>query len=60
MRDSDREALQWLTVEELASRRRQLVRDYDRATRQPNPDSAQIARISDEAAAIDDVQRGRR
>lgn len=60
MRDVDREALQWLTVEELAARRRQLVREYDRALRQSVHDRDRIAEIWAEAEAIAQVQRGRR
>jgi hypothetical protein len=41
--DADREALQWLTVDELAARRRALVRDYDRELRSEHPDSDRVA-----------------
>ncbi|MCA5923100.1 hypothetical protein [Curtobacterium oceanosedimentum] len=43
MNDADREALQWLTVDELAARRRALVRDYDRELRSEYPDSDRVA-----------------
>jgi hypothetical protein len=33
MNDADHEALQWLTVDELVARRRELVREYDRQLR---------------------------
>lgn len=58
--DADREALQWLTVDELAARRRALVRDYDRELRSEHPDSDRVAAIWAEADAIEQVQRGRR
>ena len=58
MCDVDREALQWLTVEELAARRRQLVREYDRQLRRPDP--GRVAAIRAEADAIAAVQRDRR
>ncbi len=58
--DADREALQWLTVDELAARRRALVRDYDRELRRPDPDREHVAALWAEADAIEQVQRGRR
>ncbi|WP_267238710.1 hypothetical protein [Curtobacterium flaccumfaciens] len=40
MKHADHEALQWLTLDELAARRRELVREYDtrrlRQLRAPN------------------------
>ncbi|UFU15899.1 hypothetical protein LQK89_17165 (plasmid) [Curtobacterium sp. C1] len=60
MNDADREALQWLTVDELAARRRALVRDYDRELRGERPDTDRVAAIWAEADAIEQVQRGRR
>lgn len=58
--DADREALQWLTVDELAARRRALVRDYDRELRGTRPDLDRVSAIQAEADAIEQVQRGRR
>lgn len=58
--DADREALQWLTVDELAARRRALVRDYDRELRGAHPDPGRVSAIWAEADAIEQVQRGRR
>ncbi len=58
--DDEREALQWLTVDELAARRRWLVRDYDRELRKAAPDPARAAAIRADAEAIDQVQRKRR
>jgi hypothetical protein len=58
--DADREALQWLTVDELAARRRALVRDYDRELRAERPDPDRVSAIWAEADAIDQVQRDRR
>lgn len=58
--DADREALQWLTVDELAARRRALVRDYDRELRGARPDLDRVFAIQAEADAIEQVQRGRR
>ena len=60
MNDADREALLWLTVDELAARRRTLVRDYDRELRSSHPDHEQVAALWAEADAIEQVQRGRR
>lgn len=60
MNDADREALQWLTVDELAVRRRALVRDYDRELRGEHPEADRVAAIWAEADAIEQVQRGRR
>lgn len=42
----------WLTDDELAARRRALVREYDRAFRQPKPDAGALGRIR---LAIKDV-----
>lgn len=58
--DTDREALQWLTVDELAARRRALVRDYDRELRGAHPNPDRVAAIWADADAIAQVQRGRR
>ncbi|PZE53716.1 hypothetical protein DEJ04_17375 [Curtobacterium sp. MCLR17_044] len=60
MNDGARDALQWLTVDELAALRRQLVRDYDRALRAPDSDLERVADIWAEADAIALVQRERR
>lgn len=60
MNDASREALLWLTPDELAARRRQLVREYDRELRSHEPDSERVAAIWAEADAIDTVQRERR
>lgn len=43
--DADREALQWLTVDELAARRRALVREYDRELRSAHPDPDRVSAI---------------
>ena len=56
--DADRDALQWLTVDEPAAHRGVLVRDYDRALRGSHPDPDRVAAISAEAGAIEQVQRG--
>lgn len=58
--DDEREALQWLTVEELAARRRRLVRDYDREIRGGHPEAQRIASIEADAEAIAAVQKQRR
>jgi hypothetical protein len=55
----DEAALQWLTVDELAARRRGLVRELDRLTRRGDVDGPEHARILRDAATIDVVQRGR-
>jgi hypothetical protein len=57
-----REALQWLTVDELVARRRALVRDYDydRELRGAHPNLDRVAAMWADADAIDQVQRGRR
>ncbi|PZE64034.1 hypothetical protein [Curtobacterium sp. MCBD17_021] len=60
MKADDRDALQWLTVEELAARRRQLVREYDCELRGSLPDADRVAEIWAEADAIAAVQRGQR
>lgn len=60
MNAADHEALQWLTVDELAARRRELVREYDRKLRRSEFDGARVAAIEEEAEAIASVQRGRR
>lgn len=60
VKNSEHDALQWLTVEELAARRRDLVREYDRALRQRDPDQIRVAEIWAEADAIAEVQRARR
>ncbi|MCS6577392.1 MULTISPECIES: hypothetical protein [Curtobacterium] len=60
MNDADRDALQWLTVEEPAARRRQLVRECDRELRRSQPDGDRVAGIWVEADAIAVVQRARR
>lgn len=52
MNDAGRDALQWLTVDELAARRRQLVRDYDRELRRAEPDHDRVAAIWADADAI--------
>jgi hypothetical protein len=57
---ADEAALQWLTVDELAARRRDLVRQFDRLVRDPHSDAAERLRILDDAATIDRVQRDRR
>lgn len=59
MNDVEREALQWLTIDELAARRRALVRDYDRELRSAHPDPDRTSAITAKADAIDQVQRGR-
>ncbi|RDH95046.1 hypothetical protein DEU32_11411 [Curtobacterium sp. AG1037] len=56
----DEAALQWLTVDELAARRRDLVRQFDRLIRHPDSDAADQLRVLEEAATIDRVQRDRR
>lgn len=60
MNDADRDALQWLTVDELAARRRELVREYDRELRGRTPDSERVAAIWAEADAVAEVQWDRR
>ncbi|PZF26894.1 hypothetical protein DEJ05_08290 [Curtobacterium sp. MCLR17_045] len=60
MNDADREGLHWLTVDELAARRRIPVRDYDRELRGSHPDANRVSAIWAEADAIEQVQRGRR
>ncbi|MBO9042527.1 hypothetical protein [Curtobacterium flaccumfaciens] len=60
MNDVEREALQWLTVDELAARRWALVRDHDRELRGAHPDPNRVTAIWAEADAIEQVQRGRR
>jgi hypothetical protein len=57
--DADRETLQWLTIDELAARRRVLVRNYDRE-RGAHPDLDRVSSIWAEADAIEQVKRGRR
>lgn len=58
--DVEREALQWLTIDELAARRWALVRDYDRELRDAHPDPNRVTAIWAEADAIEQVQRGLR
>ncbi|WIE63159.1 hypothetical protein DEI97_008465 [Curtobacterium sp. MCLR17_032] len=59
MHDADRDAQQWLTVDELAARRRELVRQYDRELRSAEPVPERVAALWAEADAIAAVQRGR-
>ncbi len=56
MNDVDREALQWLTVDEIVARLRALVRDYDRKLRSADPDPDRVSAIWAEADAIEQVQ----
>lgn len=60
MNDADHEALQRLTVDELAPARCELVREYDRELRGSRANADRAAEIWAEADAISDVQRGRR
>ncbi len=58
--DADREVLQRLTVDELAARRRALVRDYNRELYGAHSDPNRVSAIRAEADAIEQAQRGRR
>jgi hypothetical protein len=54
--DVDPEVLMWLTEDELALRRRGLVRDYDRALRQPHPDVDEVRRIRQAIKDVHEIQ----
>lgn len=54
--DVDPEVLMWLTDDELAVRRRALVREYDRACRQDKPDPLLVDRIANAIRDVREVQ----
>lgn len=58
--DPSEEALQWLTIDELAARRRDLVRELDRVMRHDPVDEDELAQILEDAARIERVQQERR
>jgi hypothetical protein len=54
--DVDPEVLMWLTSDELVTRRRALVREYDRVLRQPHRDAAVIGRIRQAIENVHEIQ----
>ncbi|NII52125.1 hypothetical protein [Frigoribacterium endophyticum] len=59
MDDVDPEVLKWMTFDELAQRRRDLIRVYDRTLRSATPDPHEVQRLKRAIYDVRNAQVGR-